>query len=222
MAAVADRMEKKYRYTAKGKINPYAVSAFGIASGRMQNTSDVLKRGMYLGALGSFDVDADGTPDQDLYIEEDPIISQIRETKVIDNRYAWRLNCEDGAAYGVSPYDYETREEYNQALRNARGRQVDKTHEDVAPEQDPSEQAEPMSKRPLRCCRVSRLDNGVNEYYLTDDTAISVGDMITVQTDAGIAQGVVIAVKKISEMNKAELPDESMWIISQEDDDGAI
>ena len=33
-----------------------------------------------------------------------------------DNRYAWRLNCEDGSAYGIDPNDYETRDEYNEAL----------------------------------------------------------------------------------------------------------
>ena len=37
-----------------------------------------------------------------------------------DNRYAWRLNCEDGSAYGVSPENYETRDAYNRALSKAK------------------------------------------------------------------------------------------------------
>ena len=32
MGAIADRMEKKYHYSKKGKINPYAASAIGIAT----------------------------------------------------------------------------------------------------------------------------------------------------------------------------------------------
>lgn len=33
-----------------------------------------------------------------------------------DNRYAWRLNCEDGSEYGIYPEDYETRDEYHAAI----------------------------------------------------------------------------------------------------------
>lgn len=108
MNAIANHMEKKYHYRAKGKINPYKVSAHGIASGRMQTTEDVLRTGAILGALGSFDVDAD--------IPDDPIFYDIAEPKVNDNRYAWRLNCEDGSEYGIYPEDYETRDEYHEAL----------------------------------------------------------------------------------------------------------
>ena len=37
--------------------------------------------------------------------------------KTLDNQYAWRLNCEDGSAYGIKPEDYKTRDAYNEALR---------------------------------------------------------------------------------------------------------
>lgn len=43
-------------------------------------------------------------------------------TFVNDNRYAWRLNCEDGSAYGIVPEDYETRREYNEVLQKAKER----------------------------------------------------------------------------------------------------
>ena len=45
MNAVADHMEKKYHYSKKGKINPYKVSAVGIASGRMKSTKDIVRTG---------------------------------------------------------------------------------------------------------------------------------------------------------------------------------
>lgn len=106
MGAVASHMEKKYNYSKKGKVNPYAVSAMGIASGRMKSTEDILRTGAILGAMGSFDVEADEAPSYRPYVPEDPVFRDIRETRVNDNRYAWRLNCEDGSSYGISPYDY--------------------------------------------------------------------------------------------------------------------
>lgn len=116
MGAIADHMEKKYHYTKKGKINPYAVSAFGLASGRMNSTEDILRTGAFLGAMGSFDVDTSDPDAQHSYILDDPIFYDIPEAKVNDNRYAWRLNCEDGSEYGIFPEDYETREEYHSAI----------------------------------------------------------------------------------------------------------
>ena len=137
--------------------------------------------------------------------------------KTNDNRYAWRMNCEDGSAYGISPSNYETRDAYNRALANAKGGQTEVTYE--TPKQEPAEEKFPFRNSPLLCCRVSRLDNGANEYYLTDDDGIKVGDTITVSTDAGTSEGIVIGVKKLSEMKEEDLPKESMWILTQEDDD---
>ncbi len=140
--------------------------------------------------------------------------------KTNDNRYAWRLNCEDGSAYGVSPEDYETRDAYNMALSKAKGGQPEFIHKEEqvkAPAQE-----NPFKGSPLKCCRVSRLDNGANEYYLTEDKTIKVGDTITVQNESGISDGVVIGVKNLSEMTEDDLPKESMWILTQEDDDGTI
>lgn len=34
----------------------------------------------------------------------------------LNNRYAWRLNCEEGSDYGVDPQDYKTRDAYHEAL----------------------------------------------------------------------------------------------------------
>ena len=137
--------------------------------------------------------------------------------KTNDNRYAWRLNCEDGSMYGVSPQDYETRDAYNRALEMAkRDRPAVQSIETEGEEEIVTEN--PFSGSKLSCCRVSRLDNGANEYYLTEDESIKVGDTITVSTDAGTAEGVVIGIKRLSDMTDDELPEESMWILTQEDD----
>lgn len=140
--------------------------------------------------------------------------------KTNDNRYAWRLNCEDGSAYGVSPENYETRDAYNRALSMAKGGPPETVQKDEPVEAPVQEN--PFKGSLLMCCRVSRLDNGANEYYLTEDETIKVGDTITVQNESGISEGVVIGVKKLSEMAEDDLPNESMWILTQEDDDGAI
>lgn len=130
--------------------------------------------------------------------------------KTNDNRYAWRLNCEDGLPYGVSPLDYETREAYNRALSLAKGDQSEERHQETVSKAPAAET--PFRESPLLCCRVSRLDNGANEYYLTDVETIKIGDRITVSTDAGTSEGIVIGVKKLVEMTEDELPKDSMWI----------
>lgn len=57
---------------------------------------------------------------------------------------------------------------------------------------------------------------------MTEDESIKVGDIITVHNETGTSEGVVIGVKRLSEMTEDDLPNESMWILTQEDDDGTI
>ena len=195
MGAVAAHMEKKYHYSKKGKINPYTVSAMGLATGKMKSTKDILRTGAVLGALGSFDVEADEEPSCYTYIPEDPVFHQIREIKTNDNRYAWRLNCVDGSEYGIFPEDYETREEYNEAIAEAQADLLD----DEDCEFDSSNQpdfSDPVAEEPIWKLRVSRLDNGVNQFYLTDNPLIKVGDTVIVPTEQGVANGIVISIEK--------------------------
>lgn len=209
MGAVASHMEKKYNYTKKGKINPYAVSAMGLASGRMKSTEDILRTGAVLGAMGSFDVEADDTPQYRPYVPEDPVFREIRETKVNDNRYAWRLNCEDGSTYGVSPYSYETRAAYNEALKTAK---AGTHHETDAAVVKPIVKTVIDDGQQYVFCRVSRLDNGANEYYLSETKEINVGDTVCVPTEVGATNAIVIAVELYSAAD-APLPPETMqWI----------
>lgn len=211
MGAVANHMEKKYHYKAKGKINPYAVSAMGIASGRMKSTEDILRTGAFLGAMGSFDVEADSTPTRRSYVPEDPVFRQIKETKVNDNRYAWRMNCDDGSSYGISPYDYETKADYNAALNAARSGDtttVNATSADVS-----SSESDAETNESFIYCRVSRLDNGTNQYFLSRTPDIHVGDTVSVPTETGSTQGIVIAVGIHSVSDAPQQPDDMLWII---------
>lgn len=45
---------------------------------------------------------------------------RIGRTNIAQNRYEWRLYCEDGCDVGVVPEDFETAEEYEEALAEAR------------------------------------------------------------------------------------------------------
>lgn len=210
MGAVASHMEKKYNYSKKGKINPYAVSAMGIASGRMKSTEDILRTGAVLGAMGSFDVEADEPISHRHYVPEDPVFREIRETKTNNNRYAWRLNCEDGSEYGLSPYDFETRDEYNAAIRKTKSEELytEPTDANCYRQEDTV-----LPDAKYLYVRVSRLDNGANLYYISENPNLKIGDIVTVPTENGTAGGIVIAMTWYTAADAPQPPEETLIII---------
>lgn len=197
MSAVANHMEKKYHYSKKGKINPYKVSAVGIASGRMKSTNDIIRTGAVLGALGSFDVDEESASDKRTYMS----VSALDKGIVLSpnkNKYAWRLNCEDGTAYGIDPSDYETREAYHEAVSKAKGNtQGSKTQNNVTQSHDRTD-CVICANDVFVYCRVSRLDNGVNEYYVLEGALPTIGDTITVPTVDGETKAIVLGIAEYS------------------------
>ena len=157
MNAIANKMERKYHYSKKGKINPYKVSAFKIGTGGFRSTEDIVRTGGFLGAIGSFDVETDTPyPHQKMInvVPEDPIFNQIKYSSTINNRYAWRLNCEDGSEYGINPCDYETRDDYNRALEEAKTSFGDDDCNEETYEDDIAIDVPPVSNEPLVLCRV--------------------------------------------------------------------
>lgn len=213
MGAIASHMESKYHYSKKGKINPYTVSAMGLASGKMKTTGDILRTGAVLGALGSFDVEADDEIPHRTFVPEDPVFTQIRETKVNDNRYAWRLNCEDGSQYGISPYDYETREAYHAAIRKTKSAEaiVDGVQQPDIPQPSSADGC----KEQCTFVRVSRLDNGTNQYYRISRNEVKVGDTVTVPTECGLAKGIVLAIENHPATMIPPLMQNASWIIEE-------
>lgn len=214
MSAVADHMEKKYHYSKKGKINPYKVSAVGIASGRMKSTKDIIRTGAVLGALGSFDVDEEDISDKRTYksvseLDEGIVSSPTR------NRYAWRLNCEDGTAYGIDPRDYETREAYHEAVSKAKGAtQAPNAQSNVTQTLDRTNR-EICANDVFVYCRVSRLDNGVNEYFILEGTLPKIGDTITVPAGAGETKAIVIGIAEYSSEQAPVPPDRTSRITAK-------
>ena len=213
MSFIAGGMEEKYQYTKKGKINPYAVAAVQLGTGRANSYKRIVKTTAHLNALGSFDVEPEydkkgssksrtgsngrRTARVRSYHPDDPVVRSIRSTRRNDNRYAWRMNCEDGSAYGIHPEDYETREAYSVALTRAKGAGAAEPAAVSRPESEAEKPASISVKTPgagSRYCRISRLDNGENQYYNTEDPAIKVGNIVTIKRGDGSFQGVVIAV----------------------------
>lgn len=122
--------------------------------------------------------------------------------KTNDNRYAWRLNCEDGSDFGVYPENYETRDEYNEALREAK-EDYGET-EDAGDYEQPdmvkldTEDAASELATEVYFCRVSLLSNGKTEYFRTIDQTIKRGDIVTVPDGDSTTTGVVVSIEHFS------------------------
>ena len=130
------------------------------------------------------------------YIPDDGIDLSFYKTN--DNRYAWRLNCEDGSGYGICPEDYESREEYNEALREAK-EDFGEFYEYTDDEPSDTDTAEAASSEPsggICFCRVSLLSSGKTEYFRTDDQTIKRGEIVIVPDGAGTTSGVVVSADK--------------------------
>lgn len=129
-----------------------------------------------------------------------------------NNRYAWRLNCEDGSEYGISPYDYETRPEYNAALNRARGGKHDEPYR--AAEEEPQDDKTAGTLDTYCLCRVSRLDNGQNAYFLTDEK-YPIGCQVIIPTEGGAAIGVVLSYEEHTEVTIPVSPEDLLSIIGK-------
>lgn len=199
MNAIANKMERKHHYSKKGKINPYKVSAFKIGTGGFRSTGDIVRTGGFLGAIGSFNVEADTLyPNQKMInvVPEEPIFNQIKYSSTINNRYAWRLNCEDGSKYGVDSCDYETRDDYNTALEEAKTSFGDDDCNEDHCEEDIIIDVPPVSNEPFVLYRVSLLSNGKNLYATSSEEVLKIGDRVIVSADNNEAEAIVIAVEQ--------------------------
>lgn len=177
MNAIANKAEKKYQYSKKGKINPYRVSAFKIGTGGFKSTNDIIRTGGFLGAMGSFDVEAD-TPSKELARAKSTYNThtyRVKHSPAKNNLEAWRLNTEEGRKYGVDPNDYPNRYEYKAALDKAKSvnKSAEKKGQDIKTEEKGSGN--------ILILKVSLLSNGSNEYYMPNEETIKVGDRVLVE-----------------------------------------
>lgn len=104
---------RQKRGNKRTKIDPYEATGMAMGMGLIDDTEDLIRFGGMLGAMGAFDPDEPDEVYRSSYAgshDSNPFYAPK------NNKYAWRLNCEDGSEYGISPEDYETRDEYHEAL----------------------------------------------------------------------------------------------------------
>lgn len=218
MNVIANKMEEKYCYRKKGVPNPYRASAYGFATGHIRNTNDILKLGCSLGAMGSFDedyeMDTSASKSYKNKVYSSCSYFKPMVVKINDNRYAWRLNCQDGDEFGISPEAFETREEYNTALFAAKETKLKNISPKVSlqAEDEVADYEEPETKIYYK---VSLIDSGKNDYYFSDNDSIHVGDFVIVPTEKGETKAIVIQIKKYNKMNLPKPIDETLYVIKK-------
>lgn len=210
MNAVANKMEEKHHYRKRGVPNPYRASAIGMSMGKLNKTEDVIKLGGFLGAMGSFDpddteIDYHSSHSSSIgYHTSEPweFDNMNVSLPANSNKYAWRMNCEDGSAYGIYPEDYETRQVYNLALSNAKNAETS-VNIDEGNSEEIKETLETETQEKYTYCKISRIDNGKNDYFFSGGLKLKVGDFVAVPTEVGQSKAIII---QISSYTADEVP----------------
>lgn len=201
MNAVANKMEEKHHYRKRGVPNPYRASAIGMSMGKLNKTEDVIKLGGFLGAMGSFDPDDTETGSIGYHTAEPWEFDNMNVSPSANsNKYAWRMNCEDGSAYGIYPEDYETRQAYNLALVNAKNAGVEN---DADNSKEIIATSDVVTQEKYIYCKISRIDNGKNDYFFSGGLELKVGDFVAVPTEVGQSKAIII---QISSYTADEVP----------------
>lgn len=195
---IAYKRRQKRGSKKKNKIDPYAAAGIAMGMGKLNSTEDVIRLGGFLGAMGAFDDDND-TNDYSTYTPSRTSSRKVYQASTHKqsnkNRYAWRMNCEHGSAYGISPEDYETRDEYNAALKSAKGyKKVTFTAKPISQNLKTKTSNKIIDSEHL-ICKVSILDSGQNKFYKTIDSTMKVGDEVLVSLDNDTESlGIVVSI----------------------------
>lgn len=158
---------RQKRGNKRTKIDPYEATGIAMGMGLIDDTEDLIRFGGMLGAMGAFDPDEPDEVYQSSYAgsyDSNPFYAPK------NNKYAWRLNCEDGSEYGISPEDYETRDEYHEALHREKYAWRDYCDDGSAYGIDPEDyETEEEYEDALECARSVSGDmlftkDGISEY----------------------------------------------------------
>ena len=80
------------------KVDPYVAAGIALGSGKLDSFDDQMRLAAHLSAAGAFDDPASTSESSD----------------------EWRLGCEDGSEYGIDPFEYDSEEDYTEALEAAK------------------------------------------------------------------------------------------------------
>jgi len=177
--------KKKGQPLPRERVDLYAATGAAMGLGLLEDSDDLFDLAMELDSMGAFDPPGwspdDGTP-----------VPRQR------NQYAWRLNCEDGVAYGVSPYDYPTKTAYLAALETAKRGAAVTVDTNKKPVESMQEfDVEIDSEKTFLFCKVSRLDNGRTEYFLIEKPTVQIGQTVVIPTSDGeTTKGIVLSIEE--------------------------
>lgn len=194
---IAYKRRQKRGGKKRSKIDPYAAAGIAMGMGKLNSTEDIIKLGGFLGAMGAFD--DDDTNDYSTYTPSRTSSGRVYQPSAHKpsnkNRYAWRMNCENGSEYGICPGNYETRDEYNSALKTAKGdEKVTFTAEPIS-ENIKTKISNKIIDSECLICKVSILNSGQNKFYKTNDSTIKVGDKVLVLLDNDTESlGIVVSI----------------------------
>lgn len=92
------------------------------------------------------------------------------EAKVVP-KFAWRQYCEDGSPYGISPFDYQTADDYDEALQAAKLVVVDKEDDTLEAPLSPEDTVDSFEKHLWRRYCLDGKPYGLdpNDFESADD-----------------------------------------------------
>ena len=123
------------------------------------------------------------------------------------------MNCEDGSDYGIYPENYETRQEYNEAIVSAKSNEQGSVESiKINLEQEHSDSSTEIK---YTFCKISRIDNGKNDYYFPGELCLRVGDFVKVPTEVGESNAIVIHIQAYSESEAPKPINETEKIIEK-------
>ncbi len=110
---------------AKGEGEESAKAAgmvFGLGS-MSRGSRGIINLGGLIG-LNSALKDIERNQQNTRYTPEEPFVDKVSGPRIITqsraNKNLWRKHCEDGSAFGINPMDYDTADEYYDALSEAK------------------------------------------------------------------------------------------------------
>lgn len=104
------------------------------------------------------------------------------------------MNCQNGSDYGIYPESFETRDEYNAAIAQAKEleKKSIKSRDNTTTKLNVSDS---YNNKKYKYYKVSLIDNGTNDYYFSEDDNINVVDCVIVPFGLGESKAIVIQIK---------------------------
>lgn len=180
-----------------GKPDPYKATGIAFGMGN-RSFSDIARLGAILGSEGAFDKNTD----------DDYSIASGYDAA--DN--SWKNFCEDGDEYDVDPEDYDSEEEYEEALTEAKYSWQDECEDGIEYGIDPEDyDSEEKYEEALTEAKYSCEDEGENgaEYGIDSDDSDLAEEYVESEENTGITLNFSVscpALDKLNEIKREDYP----------------